>query len=137
MELERKARRTRVVLSVGRATFQTIREGCSYLQFEKKLLNLHLSGLEIGSMNHSVRFIKVFVDSMKSVMDMRIRDHMHAVDVVTGRKRLFAFAADKVTELQRIGDAIGMVIMTEEGDLKPIYSGLLVSHQAHMARSDE
>jgi hypothetical protein len=115
MELERKARRARVGLSVGRATFQAIREGCSYLQFEEKLLNLHLSGLEIGFMNHSVRFIKGFVDSMTVVMDMRIRDHMHVVDVVIGRKRLFAFAADKVTQLHRTRDAIGMVIMTEDG----------------------
>jgi hypothetical protein len=115
MELELKARRTRVGLSAGRATLHTIREGCSYLQFEEKLLNLHLSGLEIDSMNHSVRFIKGFVDSMAAVMGMRIRDHMHVVDFVTCRKRVFAFAADKVTELHRIGEAIGMVIMTEEG----------------------
>ncbi len=64
MEVERIARRTRVGLTVGRATLQTLREGCSYLQIEEKLLTMHLAGLEICSMNHFVRFIKGFVDSM-------------------------------------------------------------------------
>ena len=138
IELELKARRTRVGLSVGRAALQTIREGCSYLQFEEKLPNLHLSGLEIGSMNHSVRFIKGFVDNMAAVMDRRIRDHMHVVDVVTCRKRLFAFVADKVTELHRTGDDVDMVIMTEEGELKPIFLEylLVTKHTRHGLMSE-
>ncbi len=48
MEVDRQARRNRVGLIVGRAALQTLREGSSYLQFEEKLLNLHLAGLDIG-----------------------------------------------------------------------------------------
>jgi hypothetical protein len=133
MEVERKARRTHVGLTVAREAFQTFREGCNYLQFEEKLLTLHLAGLDIGSMNHSVRFIKGFVDNMEVVMDKRIMDHIHAVDLVTGRKRLFAFAADKVTELHRNGDANGMLIMTEEGQLKHVFLDylLVAKHTCH------
>ncbi len=80
MEVKRKARRSRVGLSFGRAALQTLREGCTYLQFEEKLLTLHLSGVDIGSMNHSVKFIEGFVDSMEVVMDRRIRDHVRAID---------------------------------------------------------
>ncbi len=43
-----------------------------------------------------MNFIKGFMDNMAVVMDKRIKDHIHAVDKVTGRKRLFAFAMDKV-----------------------------------------
>ena len=97
MEVERKARPNRVGLTVGRTALQTLREGCNYLQFEEKLLILQLSSLDIGSMNHSVKFIEGFVDSMEVVMDRRIRDHIRAIDEVIVRKRLFAFAADEVT----------------------------------------
>jgi hypothetical protein len=133
MEVERKARRTRVGLTAAREAFQTLREGCSYLQFEEKLFTLHLAGLDIGSMNHSVRFIRGFVDSMEVVMDRRIRDRIHAVDLVTCRKRLFAFAADKATELHRTGDDIGMLIMTEEGQLKLVFLDylLVTKHTGH------
>jgi len=119
MEMERKARRARVGLSVGKTTLHTLREGCSYLRFEEKLLTLRLSLLDIGSMNHSVKFIEGFVNIMEVVMDGRIRDHIRAIDEVTCRKRLFAFAADRALELHRTGDVVGMLIMTEEGVIKP------------------
>jgi hypothetical protein len=93
------------------------------------MLSHHLAGLDIGSMNHSVKFIQGFVDSMDDVMDMRIREHLHAVDDVAGRKRLFAFAADKVTKLHRTGDAIGLLITTEEGEVKPIFIAYLLVTQ--------
>jgi hypothetical protein len=84
-------------------------------------------------MNHFVRFIKGFVDIMKFGMDKRIRDYIHDVDIVKGRKRLFAFAADKVTELHMTGDAIGMLIMPEEGEFKPIFLDFLLvtQHTGH------
>ena len=60
---------------------------------------------------------------------------IHAVDHVTCRKILFAFDADKVTELHRIniGDAIGILIMAEEEKLKPIflYYLLVTQHTGH------
>ena len=68
-----------------RASLHTLREGSSYLQFEEKLLNLHLVGLDIGSMNHSAKFIERLVDSVEVVMDRRIRDHINVIDNVTGR----------------------------------------------------
>jgi hypothetical protein len=81
-------------------------------------------------MNQSVKFIEGFVDSMEVVMDRIIRDHIHAIDEVTSRKRLFAFAANKVTVLHKTGDAVGMVIMTEEGVIKPTFVDyLLVTQQ--------
>ena len=82
-------------------------------------------------MNHSVKFIERFVDNMEALMDRRIRDHNNAIDKVTGRKRVFAFAADKVTELPMTEDVVGMLIMTEAGEIKPLFIDyLLVTQQA-------
>ncbi len=43
-------RRCRIGLTIARATLQIVREGCSLLQFEEKLHSLHLSSLDIGSL---------------------------------------------------------------------------------------
>ncbi len=90
---------------------------------------MHLYGLDIGSLNHSVKFIDGFVDSMAVVMDERIREHVQEIDRVTGRKRVFEFAADKVTELHTTGDVVGMLIMTEEGEIKPVFVDYLLVTQ--------
>ena len=81
-------RRNRVGLTISRTALHTLREGCSYLQFEKKLLDLHLAGLDIGSLNHLKEFIRLLVKKMRTAVDRRISDHLHEVDVITGRKRV-------------------------------------------------
>ncbi len=58
---------------------------------------------------------------MIKVMDRMICEHFNAIDPVTGRKRIFAFMADKVTELHRTRDAVALMYMTEEGELQAIF----------------
>ncbi len=77
-------------------------------------------------MNHSREFIRGFVDSMADVMDMRVSEHLRAIDPVTGRKRIFAFMADKVTELHRTGDAVVVMVMSEEGELQDVFADYLL-----------
>ena len=47
-------------------------------------------------------------------------------------------AANKVTELQRTIDAIGMMIMTKEGELKPIFIDYLpvTQHTSHALKRE-
>ena len=72
---------------------------------------------------------------MTSVMDRRIGDHVHAVDPITCRKRVFAFMVDKGTELRRVGDAVALTIMSEEGELKAVFADyLLVTRHTGEAR---
>ena len=108
-------RRSRVGLTIARTALQTLREGCSYLQFEKKLLDLHLAGLDIGSLNHSKEFIRLFVKSMRTTVDRRITDHLHQVDVITGRKR--ADLQNMVISLpfSTLGNGVGGTEAKEEG----------------------
>ena len=63
---------------------------------------------------------------MQVVMDKRISDHVRSIDPVTRRKRVFAFMADKVTELHRAGDAVALVIMSEEGELQAMFADYLL-----------
>jgi hypothetical protein len=125
-EEKRKERRRRVGLTVARTALQTLREGSSYVQFESKLLSHHLAGTDIGSLNHSREFIRAFVGSMMNAMDTWIGDHLNATDSVIGRKRIFAFMADKVTELHRTRDAIALLIMSEEGEVQPVFADFLL-----------
>ena len=79
---------------------QTLREGSSYIQFEMKLRDMHLAGLDIRTINHSQEFMRMFVKNMTTVMDRKIGAHLKAIDPITRRKRVFSFMADKVTKLQ-------------------------------------
>ena len=97
--LLRVVRRNRVGLTIARIALHTMREGCSYLQFEQKLLDLHLASLDIGSSNRSMEFIRMFVKIMQGSVDRRINDHLHEVDVITRRMGVFAFMDNKVTDL--------------------------------------
>jgi hypothetical protein len=82
-------------------------------------------------MNHSREFIHGFVENMTTMMDMRISNHLCAIDPITDRKRVFAFMADKVTELHRAWDAVAVMIMTEEGELQDVFADyLLVTRHA-------
>ena len=46
-----------------------------------------------------------------------MNDHMRVNDPMLGRKRVFAFMADKVTDLYRIGDAVVLLIIVEKKEL--------------------
>ena len=48
------------------------------------------------------------------------------MDLVTGRKRIFGFMADKVTELHITGDAVALTVMSEGGELQSIFGDYLL-----------
>ncbi len=68
---ERARRRSRVGLTIARTNLQTVREGGSYLKFEAWLQSLQQAGLDIGSLNHSRKSIKTFVESMTKLWAAR------------------------------------------------------------------
>ena len=91
------------------------------MQFEEKLHIFHLVGVDLRSMNHSREFIRAFVmASMTVVDDRRIERHLHVVDAVTGRKRILAFVAGKVTELHT-RDAFALMVMSKGGELQAVF----------------
>ena len=65
-----------------------------------------------------------FVEIMTTMMDLRIQRHLYVADKITGRKRIFAFNADKVTELHMTRDAVALMIMSEDGELQAVFVDL-------------
>ena len=52
-ELRLNVRRSRIEKNIGKTFMKTSREGSSYVQFEMNLRDMQLSGLDIGTINHS------------------------------------------------------------------------------------
>jgi hypothetical protein len=117
---DHKVRHREVGLNFGRLVMQTLREGTAYDQFESKVLDFYLSGGNVGTMNHSCRFITDFVPCLHKVAMERIATYLHRIDPATRRHQVFAINADKATELHRTGQAIGAITLVE-GELKPIF----------------
>jgi len=65
--------------------------------------------------------MRKFVESMATVMDRKIGNHLKAIDPITGRKRLFSFMADKVIELHKTWDVVALLIMSEKGVLHYVF----------------
>ena len=103
--------------AIGRAAYNVFKEGCSYYSFERNLLLLDLSGVNIGTLNHSREFISSFLDPLHDACMARTRNFLdRPSEVLGGRKRGIAFNADKSTELRRTGQLLG-AIMLLEGEL--------------------
>ncbi len=84
--------------------------------------SLHLADVDIGTLNHSRELICGFVESMTVVMGRKISEYVRAIDPLTCWKQVFAFMANKVTELHQTEDAVALMIMTEEVELKALFA---------------
>jgi hypothetical protein len=125
-ERTRSLRRSRVGLTISRTDLQNMREGMNYTLLEDKLHSMHLASLDMRFLNHSRQFIRAFVENMIAVMDRTIERHLHTIDEIISRKRIFASMADKVADLHRIGDAVGMIAMSECGELHALFEDYLL-----------
>ena len=93
--------------------------------------------MDIRYLNHSRELITAFVESMKTVMDLKSQRHLHAVDAVTRRNRIFAFMVDKVTELHKTGDAVALMSMPEGGELQAVFCRLPFGYGTYGASSND
>ena len=116
----------RIGLNLSRLVLQTIKEGGSYLDYERKVFDLHLNGGETGRFHHNKRFISDLVPCMYRVCMNRIRTYLDIPDVTTGKSRIFAITADKVTEQHRTGQTVGLLIF-DEGEVKAVFADYLLS----------
>ncbi len=65
----------------------------------------------MGSINHSTAFVSSFVMDMYTVLATKIKHFLTTPDIATGRLPVYAINADKVTELRRTGQVVGMLVM--------------------------
>lgn len=74
----------------------------------------------MGRFNHSKRFISQMVECMYDECMHRIKTWLHATDEITGKRRVFALTADKVTEQHRTGQAVGLHAF-DQGEIKAVF----------------
>ena len=116
----------RIGLNLSRLVLQTIKEGGSYLDYERKVFDFHLNGGDTGRFHHSKNFISDLVPCMYRVCMNRIRAYLDTPDVTTSKSRVFAVTADKVTEQHRTGQAVGLLLF-DEGEVKAVFADYLLS----------
>ena len=118
---EREAEKNvKIGQNLTRLVMQTIREAGSYQSFERKVFDFYEMGGRVGHFSHSCKFIAGMVKAMHAVVIETMVKWLHAVDPLTGKPRVFAACADKVTEQNRTGQAIGLLFF-DEGEVKPAF----------------
>eukprot|EP00854_Cymbomonas_tetramitiformis_P026781 gene26781-32907_t len=128
-----QSRYAKVGLILARNAYFIIREALSYLCFERLVHEDHCKGLQVGTLNHSTAFISEFMVHMHSVLKDKIVLFLDTVDPATGQRPVYAINADKVTELRRTGQIVGMLVMVE-GVIKAIFLGDPPVTQGHDAK---
>ena len=120
-EIEREdAKLRKIGENLTRLVMQTIREAGSYQSFEKKVVDFYKMGGRVGRFNHSTKFVSGMVEAMYEVTMQRFRYWLHEIDPITGKPRVFAAAADKVTEQGRTGQVVG-ILAFDEGEIKAAF----------------
>ena len=119
-------RRKKIGMNLARLVVQMVREAGSYQSFEKKVVDFEQMGGYVGRFNHSCKFAAKMVGAMYEVTIELLIEFIHSADPDTGRPRVFAATADKVTELHRTGQAIGLLFW-EDGEVKAFFADYLLA----------
>eukprot|EP00959_Pyramimonas_sp_CCMP1952_P120648 2522564-Pyramimonas_sp.AAC.1 len=124
---QKRANNTGIVLA--RNAFTVVREALPYTAYERLVLEDHLKGLPVGSLNHSRKLMPPLVRAMFSVtvdqFGIFLRTPIEATKSEhspQGRPPPFSLVADKVTEHRRTGQIMGIIFLNE-GELKAFMAG--------------
>jgi hypothetical protein len=77
-------------------------------------------GGRVGRFNHSEKFMAKMVQAMHQVTIDNVSKFLKRTDPATGKPRVLAATADKVTEQHRTGQAVG-VLMFDKGEVKAAF----------------
>ena len=130
-QLAQTARRNKSIgVAVARCAYFCIREAMSGLSFERRLLEEHYLGVQVGSMNHSEKFLTGFMESLHLEIIDSFMKFLRKPDVATNRQPPFALLADKVTENRRTGQTTGALVI-EKGVIKAFFLANPVVSKGH------
>eukprot|EP00854_Cymbomonas_tetramitiformis_P016747 gene16747-19892_t len=105
---------------LGRLAYEIIREGDSYMKYERRVVEQHLIGTNVGRYPHSRKWVAEMLPVFHSVLQEGVIKVLASNDPATNQPRVFDLAADKVTELRRTGQVIGILVMVS-GALQAIF----------------
>ena len=117
-ELRHARRRRDAAMSVARTAYSIVKEGASYVAFERSLVLQNANGADLGTLNHSRMFASNMVSAIFKAVQSRMSVWLDTPQpVLGGRKPRFAITADKSTELRRTGQILGALAFVE-GEIK-------------------
>eukprot|EP00918_Siedleckia_nematoides_P063266 GHVU01137778.1.p1 GENE.GHVU01137778.1~~GHVU01137778.1.p1 ORF type:complete len:619 (+),score=38.48 GHVU01137778.1:1171-3027(+) len=96
----------------GRAVYLNVKEARPFVSYERLILMLELSGVDVGTINHGRNFAKGLVTALRNVIMDRIRTYLDTPSPAIGmRKPAVAVAADKSTHLRRTTQLVTATVM--------------------------
>ena len=113
----RTARNHEIGLNLFRLRYTGIKQGDSYLNFEKSLLTAHLNKTDVGDTNNSFHFAKDITNHIQRAMQNKFAEKVGLVLEGTNEKRPVGVVADKITPNRRTGHIIGMIVPTPENPM--------------------
>ena len=95
----------------------------SYVSYERLLVLLDGSGIDVGTINHSRKFVASLLPSFLHVFRSRLkRFFAEPVASIGDRLRPFALMADKLTVKRVTQEAVGLIYLDEQvGELKALF----------------
>jgi hypothetical protein len=106
----------------ARQAYCSLREGDSYLSFERRLLVPQRSGVDIGNKLHSRMQLPRFFDACHKLVKQQLTRYLTTRDKATGKRPVAALNADKVTCLRKTGQLCGLLSMID-GVIVPMFIG--------------
>ena len=122
--VDKEARRAGV--NVGKLVLANIKEHDSDLSFERRLALLHSHGVDIGTKQHSRKFVPQLRESMHAVLAQSIQKLLEKPMDATQQPPPFAVAADKATVFRRTGQMHGILVMIN-GVIHAIFASTLIA----------
>eukprot|EP00918_Siedleckia_nematoides_P013178 GHVU01028741.1.p1 GENE.GHVU01028741.1~~GHVU01028741.1.p1 ORF type:complete len:493 (+),score=32.08 GHVU01028741.1:158-1480(+) len=128
VEMEARSKATEAIrrqqgMTNGRAVYSVIAEAGSYVSYERRMLLMHVNGVNVGTRNHSREFCRKFACALRDVMQESIADYVDTPNpVIGGRKPAVALAADKVTRHRRTSQVVSGTLLIE-GELRCLLIG--------------
>lgn len=115
--------------TIGLQILALTKEADSDRSFERRIHTLAVSGVNVGTKNHSRKLVPKLRHSMHKVLIASIELLLTSVDPATGREPVFATIIDKATVDRETGQMHGVIAMIR-GVLVPIFLSTLLAPNA-------
>ena len=126
---QRDERLQAAAVNVGKLVLQCVKEHDTDRSFERRVSTVHDLGVDVGSKNHSRKFVPRLRHSMHAVIVESLQTLLATPMAATKRPPPFAVAADKATVFRRTGQMHAIMVMVE-GIITPIFASTLLSGDA-------
>jgi hypothetical protein len=114
--------------NIGKIVLSNIKEHDSDASYERRITTAEAMGLNVGTKNHSRKFMPKLRESMHAVLIGSFTAVLTKPDPATKRLRPFAPIADKATVNRTTGQMTGLITMME-GELRAVFTATLLASE--------